>query len=162
MATKHSTLPSSAPGNSYKHEWARHVARHSLENDFAAVKARIKSLLNSGTPLLPNPSLKLGDEASINQLLRDTKDLTGLGIKPVEPGKFKVGIIGAGVAGLFTALLFDWLNSNVTGLGIDYDLIEAAGEDRLGGRLYTYKFSDALHDYYDVGAMRFPNNEVSK
>jgi hypothetical protein len=37
-------------------------------------------------------------------------------------------------------------------------------EQRFGGRLFTYKFSEkddrypiGTHDYYDVGAMRFPD-----
>ncbi|MCJ1395738.1 hypothetical protein MMC18_008624 [Xylographa bjoerkii] len=69
---------------------------------------------------------------------------------------FKVCIIGAGVAGLFTAMTIDYLNDKVPGLNIQYDILEAGKEDRFGGRLYTHKFSDKLHDYYDVGAMRFP------
>jgi len=76
---------------------------------------------------------------------------------------FQVGIIGAGVAGLFTAMLFDYLNVKYPGLNVDYTIFEAE-EKRLGGRLYTYKFpkkSDqpdiGPHDYYDVGAMRFPD-----
>ncbi|KAB5547175.1 L-amino acid oxidase [Coniochaeta sp. 2T2.1] len=71
---------------------------------------------------------------------------------------FKVGIIGAGAAGLYAAMLFD-------SLGIDYDIHEAS--DRVGGRIFTYHFDQAAwdkstpndpeyYDYYDVGAMRFP------
>ncbi|KAH6714834.1 L-amino acid oxidase [Leptodontidium sp. MPI-SDFR-AT-0119] len=70
----------------------------------------------------------------------------------------KVGIIGAGAAGLYSAVLLD-------SLGIDYDILEASG--RVGGRIYTYRFNDTawkastpddpdFYDYYDVGAMRFP------
>jgi monoamine oxidase len=74
---------------------------------------------------------------------------------------YKVGIIGAGVAGMFTAMIFDYLN-DVYKLNVDYEILEA-DEKRHGGRLYTYKFPTidehpdiGLHDYYDVGAMRFP------
>lgn len=38
-------------------------------------------------------------------------------------------------------------------------------EERLGGRLYTHYFSEETeetHDYYDVGAMRFPDIPVMK
>lgn len=69
---------------------------------------------------------------------------------------FKVGIIGAGVAGLFTAMIFDYLNEKYQ-TNVEYEIMECNGKGRLGGRLYTYYFSDAEHDYYDVGAMRFPD-----
>ncbi|KAG2147854.1 putative L-aminoacid oxidase [Suillus bovinus] len=43
---------------------------------------------------------------------------------------------------------------------LHFDLVEAS--DRAGGRLYTYKFSEALHDCYDVGAMRWFESPVMK
>ncbi|KAK8082795.1 hypothetical protein PG996_001576 [Apiospora saccharicola] len=58
------------------------------------------------------------------------------------------------------------------GLGVEYEILEANDEDRLGGRLYTYYFEDKTdkegkempeggpHDYYDVGAMRYPEAGV--
>ncbi|KAG1733554.1 hypothetical protein EDB19DRAFT_1855077 [Suillus lakei] len=59
-----------------------------------------------------------------------------------------VGILGAGVGGLYTALILDSLN-------IEYEILEAS--DRTGGRLLTHKFlGGGEYDYYDVGAMRFP------
>ncbi|KAI1372453.1 hypothetical protein F4677DRAFT_432337 [Hypoxylon crocopeplum] len=150
-ATSTSTL-TSAERNGYKYEWARYVARRSLENDLVDVKARIPDEF----------SLSPWQGDSVGQLLRKTQEWTGTGIPAPPHGKIKIGIVGAGVAGLFTAMLFDWLNSQVPDLGIDYDLIEAAGEDRLGGRLFTFNFSQEEHDYYDVGAMRFPDNPVMK
>ncbi|KAF5230562.1 hypothetical protein FANTH_13781 [Fusarium anthophilum] len=79
-----------------------------------------------------------------------------------------VGIIGAGAAGLFAALVLDNLNSklemgeNRAPVKFTYEIHEAAGPERVGGRLYSYNFggSDDTHDYYDVGAMRFPQNPV--
>ena len=69
---------------------------------------------------------------------------------PPLPGG-KVGIVGAGVAGLYLAMMCDFL-------GIQYELLESS--DRVGGRVYTYKFPQSnpaiAHNYYDVGAMRFP------
>ncbi|KIK52447.1 hypothetical protein GYMLUDRAFT_180125, partial [Collybiopsis luxurians FD-317 M1] len=48
--------------------------------------------------------------------------------------------------------------------GIPYKIFEAS--KRPGGRVFTYPFSPkppmGKHDYYDVGAMRFPDNEASK
>lgn len=103
--------------------------------------------------------------------------------EPCAPGTpLKVGIIGAGAAGLYAAILLDSLN-------IDYDIYESS--ERVGGRMYTYRFSEsddptdpAYYDYYvslsanpflflsrrtpiiltgtpsqDVGAMRFPPME---
>ncbi|KAH9835191.1 FAD/NAD-binding domain-containing protein [Rhodofomes roseus] len=45
-------------------------------------------------------------------------------------------------------------------LDIDYEVLEAS--DRVGGRLYTYNFSKKEHDYFDVGAMRFPDTPMMK
>ena len=61
---------------------------------------------------------------------------------------FKVGIIGAGAGGLYTAVLLD-------SLGIDYDILEAS--DRVGGRIFTHRFNETAWshstpndpDYYD-------------
>jgi len=39
--------------------------------------------------------------------------------------------------------------------GLSYEALGA--DDRMGGRIYTHWFSNAKHDYYDVGAMRFPD-----
>lgn len=104
-----------------------------------------------------------------------------------------IGIIGAGVAGLFAAKVLDYLNyqlfirareangnmgpnptpdeflkDSVIGdnlpnmLFFKYQILEAAREKRVGGRLFTYEFGEPKgpHDYYDVGAMRFPRNPV--
>lgn len=62
-----------------------------------------------------------------------------------------VCIIGAGAAGLYTAMILD-------DFGIKYEILEASG--RTGGRIFTKKLeagATGLHEYFDVGAMRFPN-----
>ena len=64
------------------------------------------------------------------------------------PAGTKVCIVGAGMSGLYSALMLDHL-------GVPYDILEAA--DRPGGRILTHYFSTKEHDYYDIGAMRFPN-----
>lgn len=73
-----------------------------------------------------------------------------------------VGIIGAGAAGLFSAVMLEYINSQVTSVKFTYDILEADTTKRSGGRLYTYQFSDppVPHDYYDVGAMRFPDHAI--
>ncbi|TGO43681.1 hypothetical protein BCON_1097g00010 [Botryotinia convoluta] len=97
---------------------------------------------------------------------RDDNDGSSTTIK-----KPKVAIIGAGAAGLFTAMILGYLNDNETlkkkGFNVSYEIFEAAGKDRMGGRLFTYNFMPqgsrnpaGPHDYYDVGAMRFPDNKV--
>ncbi|KAK6193515.1 hypothetical protein LQW54_012382 [Pestalotiopsis sp. IQ-011] len=159
----------SPPGeDSYKYAWARYVARRALDNDLARLKARIDATPKSGLV----PDLQFNDETPIRSVVEQTERETGQGVVAPKPGKFKVGIVGAGAAGLFSAMLFEWLNDMVPALEIDYDLIEAAGEERLGGRLYTHYFSETTdeqkkngwvnHDYYDVGAMRYPENDIMK
>lgn len=82
------------------------------------------------------------------------------GFQPEALSSSRVAIIGAGVAGLRTAMLLDRLK-------IPYKIYEA--NDGPGGRLYTYHFpSDAnkspagKHDYYEVGGMRFPDNAANQ
>ena len=51
-----------------------------------------------------------------------------------------VGILGAGVGGLYTALILQSLN-------VSYEIIEST--NRTGGRLYTHKFTDGgFYDYF--------------
>ncbi|KAJ5530986.1 Amine oxidase [Penicillium freii] len=64
----------------------------------------------------------------------------------------KVCIIGAGIAGLYLALILQDLEIP----NLSWDILEA-NRDRIGGRIYTHRFSEAHNDYYDVGAMRFPD-----
>ena len=76
----------------------------------------------------------------------------------------KVAIVGAGVTGLFLGMMLDYFNTRVPEFHVDYDILEAGPEDRVGGRLFTYNFPlkpdspPGPHDYYDVGGMRFPQN----
>lgn len=69
------------------------------------------------------------------------------------PKEHHVGIIGAGMAGLYTAMI-------LKSLGIEYEILEAS--NRIGGRVYTHRFSNDPGDYYDVGAMRFPETPEMK
>lgn len=71
----------------------------------------------------------------------------------LRSSKFHVGIIGAGMAGLYTAMI-------LKSLGITFEVLE--GSDRIGGRVYTHRFSNDPGDYYDVGAMRFPQSPIMK
>lgn len=51
-----------------------------------------------------------------------------------------MGILGAGVSGLYTAIMLQ-------SLGIEFEIIEASG--RVGGRLFTHRFEKGgENDYY--------------
>ncbi|KAI6141922.1 hypothetical protein BKA82DRAFT_961792 [Pisolithus tinctorius] len=87
--------------------------------------------------------------AKLPQLDTDKTDFFDISDETLRffPGK-KVGILGAGVGGLYTALILDSLD-------VEYEILEAS--DRIGGRLSTYKFPGGqAYDYYDAGAMRYP------
>ncbi|KAF5013138.1 hypothetical protein FDECE_858 [Fusarium decemcellulare] len=163
MAT-HAPKENHARTASYKHMWARYVAKSTTRYDQKGTIDLAKKVQEKTGKIPDTKGIK--ENASIGELWNKTKKLTGEGFVPKEQGKIDVGIVGAGVAGLFTALLFDWLNEHPDlegkGLKITYEILEAAGEERLGGRLYTHHFTDKVHDYYDVGAMRFPNNSVMR
>jgi hypothetical protein len=168
----------------------------SIRNQWAqqhAIQA-IKDELKHFTPHFPVgyvPAIGDHEEAvpSVPSVFQPPK----LRYPPTELIIIDVGIIGAGVAGLFAAKVLDYLNyqlflrarkANGDGepnpspdeffkdyvdggnlpnmLFFKYQILEAAGEERVGGRLFTYNFGEpeAPHDYYEVGAMRFPKNPV--
>ena len=84
----------------------------------------------------------------------------------LEEPTFKVGIVGAGAAGLFTGMIFDHLKEKYD-LDVAYEILEASDKKRVGGRLFTHYFNEpppgeGNHDYYDVGAMRYPDSAVMK
>ena len=71
-----------------------------------------------------------------------------------SPYEGRVCIIGAGVSGLFIALMLKFLKID------NFKILE--GNTRTGGRLYTYDFPEVEgapcpHNYYDIGAMRIPD-----
>jgi monoamine oxidase len=81
------------------------------------------------------------------------KTVDGVSVLPNEPPS--VGIVGGGMAGLYSALL---LQKNVPGAKVK--IFEAG--NRVGGRVYTHKFSSEPYQYYDTGAMRVPDTESHK
>ncbi|KAM5341884.1 hypothetical protein ACJ41O_014915 [Fusarium nematophilum] len=159
-ATETTVVGEHLESESFKYLWSRHVQKLTLQYDLEAAKAAARD---------PNVPIDVTGVGSVAELQKAAEKKTGRGFVAKECGKLDIGIVGAGVAGLFSAMVFDWLNEHPELKGrleINYDILEAAGEERLGGRLYTHKFSDGdpvkTHDYYDVGAMRFPNNDIMK
>ncbi|OJD38025.1 l-amino acid oxidase [Diplodia corticola] len=149
-----STAPSTI--HDAKAEWARLLVRQKIADELNVLKAR------SDNPIPPevlqppdanrpyahdNLPLDQQHEAYSSRPSQGhdgSGNLDKIGAHP--PGK--VCIVGAGVAGLFIAMMLDTL-------GIPYDILEA--NERIGGRVYTHRFGPGPHDYYDVGAMRFPD-----
>jgi NADPH-dependent 2,4-dienoyl-CoA reductase/sulfur reductase-like enzyme len=105
----------------------------------------------------PNCGCKTDPRSSFLRAILANSNYPNHPIIPTLPGiPLKVGIVGAGAAGLYSAVLLD-------SLGIDYDILEAS--DRVGGRIFTYRFNETAWDastpddpdYYDyyVGSPPF-------
>ena len=158
---------------SIRNQWAREHAIRGIKELLnkkileSPDPSGIRPFLPDGPlPPLPKPQ-PLNDDSS-DDSSDDSDDSDGSSKKIKDA---KIAIVGAGAAGLFTAMILDYLNNNEDlkhqDFNISYDIFEAADKDRIGGRLFTYNFvaQDARnpcgqHDYYDVGAMRFPENKV--
>lgn len=64
-----------------------------------------------------------------------------------------VGIVGGGIAGLYTALL-------LKREGVKFHIFEGTGN--VGGRVHTHYFSTEKDQYYEAGAMRIPESVFHK
>ncbi|KAL2874418.1 hypothetical protein SGCOL_010398 [Colletotrichum sp. CLE4] len=130
----------------------RYVAKRKLESDLQGSKRRFANMIG-GQELKPDSETVSGHSDAM-------KRINGGGLTPKTPGHFKIGIVGSGVA-------IDWINETIAKekgskhLNISYEILDSSNEKRFGGRLYTHRFSeDGVHDYYDIGAMRYPKNAV--
>ncbi len=65
------------------------------------------------------------------------------------PQRFRICIVGGGISGLYSAIL---LQRHFP--GVDIKIFEAS--DRVGGAVYTYRYSSEPHQYFEAGAMRLP------
>jgi len=86
---------------------------------------------------------------SVTQLLKKTRKAAVLNVVDLN-----VGIIGAGMSGLYAAMI-------LKSLGINYTILEGH-TTHVGGRIFTYRFPDYnavtnKYSYVDIGAMRFPH-----
>jgi hypothetical protein len=122
-------------------------------------------LLSTGVTPSPTPPLEKRCDCSLDPRSGFMREILAKSNYPSHPTiptppdvPLKVGIIGAGAAGLYSAVLLD-------SLGIDYDILEASG--RVGGRIYTYRFNETawdastpddpdFYDYYvSLSSLRF-------
>ncbi|KAG2133638.1 uncharacterized protein EDB93DRAFT_1173834 [Suillus bovinus] len=132
---------------SFTARYARQLIRESISRQLCA----LRESHNTELPIHPSG---LGGACSNNTLFGANRPyVEEAHLDDSIPLNVKFCIIGAGVAGLYIAMI-------LKELGIQFDLVEAS--DRAGGRLYTHKFSEAPHDYYDVGAMRWFESPVMK
>jgi hypothetical protein len=155
------------PKDPYKYQWSRYDARERLNGDEQRAKDKLANLMADAQKPEDNEIERVDLDTisvDVSNLFEEVKKkVEFIGLVPPRHGHFKVGIVGAGVAGLFAGLALDWINEIIerhTGIGylkIDYEILEAASEDRFGGRLYTHCFNkDGTHGYYDVGPCAFP------
>ncbi|CAH0020146.1 unnamed protein product [Clonostachys rhizophaga] len=138
-----------------KAQWARRLVREKLAAELNALQSRAGDLPGC----LPIPYLGRQHYTHDN-LPKDpiyendtTKEKLLHGIPSSLDADLpprKVCIVGAGVAGLYIAMILDDLKiPNLT-----YEILESSS--RAGGRVLTHQFSQEPHDYYDIGAMRYP------
>jgi monoamine oxidase len=138
---------------SLKSAWARRLIRETLAAEINKIN------MSNGTLPIPQPGGAIhlspdqlppdpnfAERTAANEHLSNSNAVADITFPPR-----KVCIVGAGVAGLYIATILQDLNiPNLT-----YDILES--NIRVGGRLYTHKFSEEPHDYYDIGAMRYPD-----
>ncbi|KAI1823253.1 hypothetical protein F4861DRAFT_540125 [Xylaria intraflava] len=148
----------------YKAQWARLHTRDQLAKEVRILQSLSSSSSSSSSlfdppgkhlpglpkaplPNIPGEAIWDRDHLPSRSQFRPT---------PFPVSAKKVCIVGAGITGLYIALILDTLALP----NISFDFFEAS--DRVGGRCMTHNFSEAPHDYYDVGAMRFPRIEVMR
>lgn len=81
------------------------------------------------------------DIAKLLSQFGEAFDLLNIGPNFVLPKHmpYKIGIIGAGVAGLYAAMILESLD-------LGFEILE--GSDRIGGRLLTHKLGPRENEYY--------------
>ncbi|MDF2840872.1 MAG: monoamine oxidase [Clostridia bacterium] len=90
---------------------------------------------------------RLEDFEYIQNLTAPPQDITTV-IRPGELNGVRIGIIGAGLAGLASAFELRKTGAEIT--------VFEAEEKRIGGRVYTYYFDKSKRLYGELGAMRIP------
>ena len=177
MATPDVMVPHGGHGSevSTDTEWSKNIDFRDRWSRWLVREMLAKVYSRTSDDSLPPDIHRLLPDVSSNKIpAENIPELPKFEPKDSLPAEMKVCIVGAGVAGLFTAMILDWLKEKcktekkLSDLNISYDMFEANGKDRLGGRLYTYKFpptgryTPGDHDYYDVSAMGFPDIPIMK
>lgn len=134
---------------SYRSRWARQLIREKLS-------AEINKLQNQNQHVPLGVGLQPTLPVSPDDLPEDPRPGSGGNRRQQHalPADSKVCIVGAGVSGLYIAMILDDLAIP----NLSYQILEAS--DRVGGRMYTHKFTETPHDYYDIGAMRYPRIKI--
>lgn len=135
-----------SPVVSMKQQWARRLIRQKLYHELIALHE--KGLRERKPDPESFPLFGIGDRVPTSPF-----DLPPAPPPPDtrQSESFNLGIIGAGVAGLYIAMILNSLEIP----DLTYEFMEAS--PRAGGRILTHHFTPSPHDYFDVGAMRFPN-----
>ncbi len=66
----------------------------------------------------------------------------------IDPTTLSVGIVGGGISGLYAAMRLQSLGASVH--------VFEANPGRVGGRVYTHRFTADPNQYFEAGAMRLP------
>ncbi|KAL2850679.1 hypothetical protein BJY01DRAFT_261437 [Aspergillus pseudoustus] len=133
--------------------WARRIARMRLREDLRKVHMACKTDRSNVELAVPAPSTALC--AHHIPLPEPPSELLAQLLRGQEPHPLKIGIVGAGISGLYLAMLFDELQIP----GLTYEILESS--NRTGGRVLTHYFDGEGEHHYDVGAMRFPDENVT-
>lgn len=138
-----STSDTTTPQPSFRAQYARRLIREKIYRELVK-----RHGLQRDVPYIPGDFLEGPDEHVPSGPYDLPRDVSDGSLRAPDRRSFKFCIIGAGAAGLFLAMILSEAH-------IPYDLLEAS--DRVGGRMYTKEFSKRIHDYYDIGAMRYPD-----
>lgn len=118
-------------------QYARRLVRETIYKELQAGGHGTLSTFPGISPLNlpPDPSTDVDTE----KRKRSASD------KNLPP--MNICIVGAGICGLYIAMLLESLNIP----GLTFEILESA--NTVGGRIKTHYFNDV--DYVDIGAMRF-------
>lgn len=138
-------LPSRSDNIDFVREfYAKRILALSLKNYDNQINGEVEKSRFSAPPLQATDAEESTPDIGVHTFSYQT-------VAPKLPelggsSEFTIGILGAGVAGLYTALMIDSLGPDS---GITYQILEA--NERIGGRLYTHIFKGdktTPDDYY--------------
>ncbi|RAH85859.1 FAD/NAD(P)-binding domain-containing protein [Aspergillus japonicus CBS 114.51] len=131
---------------SIRAKWAQSTLIRHLEREIADLDLPCDE--SDWAWVIPDPSLCPNGDNSCRRLPRPPP--TRQPATTADPEPLRICIIGAGITGLYLAMMLDSLQLP----HLCYEILEASA--RVGGRVYTHRFGPGRAEYYDIGAMRFP------